>query len=97
MSDMFTVAMDSAIANKYVIPKLAEVCESTYGKRFKNYGVEISPEVSDNTVSAKVGVYNGADVKKSGVFKFSPYDEYFDQSDFLTHLNTSIVRFVKEL
>lgn len=97
-TSMFTVSADNALINRYAIPKITEVCEATFGKRLKNYGLVLRVNNSvQNEVHIEVKIMNGDDEKKSGVFQYTPYDEYFDEQDFLTHLNTSIVRFVKNL
>lgn len=98
MDEVFTVKLDQGVVGKYISPKIARVCDEVYGKRFKEYGLHLKHKtLTPEKVEIDVSIYNRHDVKKSGRFTFSPYDEYFDESDFLTHLNTSIVKFVRSL
>lgn len=62
----------------------------------------LSVEVSDVTVRANllqftVSLRNCGKYSNDYVFKFNPYDEYFDQSDYVQHLEQTKLKFLDTL
>lgn len=69
-----------------------------YGKRFKKISVDIDDiKFDDDYVKFYVDVYNDDKLKFEGEFEFSPYSDYWDQTDYEQHKKSTIARFVKDL
>lgn len=81
-----------------VMHQLDAEIKRKYGRRYKNLGVDYDDIAFDGgRLSITVYMYNNGKLVGDGVFSFYQYDDYFDESDYTRHLNTSISRFVGDL
>lgn len=58
---------------------------------------EIQWDDEKNSLSALIVVYVNGDIKADKIFKFTAYDEYFDEDDFDSHIYRKIDNFIQSL
>lgn len=81
-----------------IVSSLTEELEAKFQRRYKNLQVDIHDTQSDNhSFATNVTLYNNGKLICEGPFSFKAYDSYFDSTDYIQHLNTSIYRFVSNL
>lgn len=81
-----------------IVSSLTEEIEAKFQRRYKNLQIDIHDEQSDDAAfEANITLYNNGKLICEGHFSFKAYDSYFDSTDYIQHLNTSIYKFVANL
>ena len=81
-----------------ILRDLDDAVQGKFSKRYKQMSVEFEDIFfKGNTMKAKVILYNNGLEKKSKLFEFSAYFDYWDISDYQQHVAMSIQKFVDSL
>ena len=98
LGDMDYIPHDIADDIDDIIDSLKEEIENKFGRRYKNLQVDIEGKrLDDHTFEADVLIYNNGKVIREAHFSFAAYDSYFDETDYIQHINTRIHNFVSNL
>lgn len=85
-------------SSKVLLNKVKGAVIDKYGRRLKGIRIEmVSPSYTDTSVSAQFNVYNKNTLKASKLFEFHMYDDYWEESDYIQHLNMCINKFLEDL
>lgn len=80
-----------------IIPQLRMLLKDKFKKKFRAGDVGIDVDdilVKGCACSMDISVWYKAEIKRHGRFRFGAYSDYWDRSDYESHLNRTINEFV---
>lgn len=81
-----------------IIETIRQKVLDKYGRRFKKIAIDIDDvSWSDTRFRCEVSIFNGNRLVSQKYFDFTQYDDYFDESDYNSHLSREIISFVGNL